>query len=159
MLVILTGSELEKFTHESLKKQINAAAKDFHIEWGIEQNGGNIQMATLSRTFDIQFGDTEIHALEIDITNFMRAIEHMEIVHVKKDPSDETVKFTEEDVQFVESLLEDWNGESSEVPITGFMPVMCPFNHTRIAIGEFVVPAHVAKEMCELFLKAHSNGK
>ena len=60
-LVVLTGEELEKFTHKSLKKQIDTAAKDFHIEWGVEQNGGNIQIATLSRTFDVSFGDTEIH--------------------------------------------------------------------------------------------------
>lgn len=158
-LVVLTGEELEKFTHKSLKKQIDAAAKDFHIEWGVEQNGGNIQIATLSRTFDVSFGDTEIHAMEIDITNFMRAIEHMEIVHTKKDPDDKTVTFTEEDIQFVEALFDDWDGKESSVSITGFVPVMKPSNYTRIIMGEFFIPEHVAREMCKLFLKEYAHAK
>ena len=157
MLVVLTGSELEKFTHESLKKQIDAAAKDFHVEWGVEQNGGNIQIATLSRTFDVSFGDTEIHAMEIDIANFMRAIEHMHIECDKKKPDDETVTFTEEDIQFVEALFDDWDGKESSVSITGFVPVMKPFDYTRIVIGEFFIPERVAKEMCRLFLKEYYN--
>lgn len=153
LLVILTGKEIEKFSNKSLKKQIDAAAKDLKIEWTTEKNG-SITMALISRIQKTSFGDNEIHELEIAASNFMSFIEKMEI----KETKPETKSITEDDINFVEALLEDWDGQESDAPIVGFMPVMAPSNWTRVVIGELTVPKHVAKEMCELFLKTHKHG-
>ena len=159
LLVVLTGSELDKFTSESLKKRIDAAAKDFHLDWDIEDHG-NIKIALISRTFEGVFGDDEIHQLEIAASNFMTAVEHMDVT--TKDPEDQPTSsqsnISEDDINFVEALLEDWDGQDSDAPIVGFMPIMAPSEYSRVMIGGFTIPNRVAKEMCQLFIKAHKHG-
>lgn len=160
-LTVLTGDEHEKLNTKALRAKINLAAKDCKLQWGLESNG-NINMLLTSRIMDNTFGDMEMHDLDMATTTFMGAIDAMDIPCDKvQDPPapEDKVRIDEDDIQFIEGLLDDWDGKDSNVSITGFAPVMKPSNYTRIIMGEFFIPEHVAREMCRLFLKEYAHGK
>lgn len=164
-LTVLTGDEHEKLNTKALRARINSAAKGCNLQWGLESNG-NIDMLLTSRIMDNVFGDTEMHDLDMATTTFMSAIDAMDIPPVptfdeaQGSPAPEgKIRIDEDDIHFIEGLLDDWDGKDSNVSITGFAPVMKPSNYTRIIMGEFFIPEHVAREMCRLFLKEYAHAK
>lgn len=149
IIIPLSPSEQSKLECKDLENRIDAIAKDMHIDWAIEISG-NIATVAISQTFGKVVGDKEGHELEILATNFMRAIEHLEL---QKSPA---TRDSNEDTNcdIIKKMLDEWDDE--DAPIAGFT-TMCEIL-PGIAVPCGKIPRDVAKEMCMCYLKLHNNG-
>ena len=63
---------------KELRKSIDNLAKDLHVNWSIESNG-NVHIICIERTTTDPIDDAKYHDLEIAATNFMSAIDKLEL--------------------------------------------------------------------------------
>ena len=106
--IVLTNSQYEKLTCDELAKRVDGLAKDFHVDWSIECNG-NVSVINITRTTTATIDDAFCHELEMDATNFMSAIDKMELSKPEPEcPSHDNADETDaENLAFVDSLIED----------------------------------------------------
>ena len=106
--IVLTNSQYEKLTCDELAKRVDGLAKDFHVDWSIECNG-NVSVINITRTTTATIDDAFCHELEMDATNFMSAIDKMELSKPEPEcPSHDNADETDaEKLAFVDSLIED----------------------------------------------------
>lgn len=153
---------------EELRKSIDNVAKDLRVNWSIEDNG-NIHIICIERITTEPIDDAKYHDLEIAATNFMSAIDKLELPEEKKEPecpsheSDDKVQDVEvernETLKFVEKLLNDMN---------------LPLDNGRHVYGAMIIDTtthpvlvgptcwgnisyDLLKEMCQLYIKAHDH--
>ena len=111
-LIVLTDSQYDKLTDEVLAERVDAIAKDYHIDWSIDETQ-NAHVINITRTTTNVVDDAFCHDLEIAATNFMSTIDKLE--YDKKEPEChdlENANLTEEKrktIDFVETLLDDIN--------------------------------------------------
>lgn len=149
IIIPLSPSEQSKLECKDLEHRIDAIAKDMHVDWAVEISG-NIATVAISKIFDKVVGDKEVHELEILATNFMRAIEHLEL---QKSLAPENKSKDETNYDVIKEMLEEWDDE--DAPIAGFTIM-------RMITPEIILPCgrisrNTAKEMCLSYLKVHSN--
>lgn len=94
---VLTDSEVKKFASKKLRNRINAAANDYHLQWAVECDNSTVLLTSRVAT---EFNAQDTHALEMDTTNFLAAIDKMEL----EEPEDNT---DNKDVEFVKEVLQD----------------------------------------------------
>ena len=159
VIVVLTDSQREKLENGKLREQIENLAKDMKLCWDVERRG-NISIAAVGRECGPVIGSEIMHQIEIDATNFMGAIDKLEIpaddiIHFDAEP-EEKKTYTDK-VEFVKQLLHDMNLPTDDI------------SHVRGALiidvtTDFICPELTAwgkmsydllKEMCELYIKAH----
>lgn len=149
-LIVLSESQYEKLTDDCFAKQIDAIAKDLHIDWAIDVTS-NANVLNITRTTANVIDDAFYHDLEIAATNFMSAIDKLELQKPEPEcPShEETNEEEEETIDFVKTLLEK----------------AIPNERIRINLMEMIVPGlyvpagsisrTLLGEMCQIYLKAH----
>ena len=158
ILIVLTGSQLQKLENKDLRSRIDGLAGNFHLDWAVETNG-NVHIAALSRMYGPVVGSEETHQIEIDATNFMSGIDKMELPLIEFDKTkEEDVQITKA-LEFVKEMLNDMN---------------LPSDDNRHIIGAMIVDTtthplfteptcwgrlshDTLKEMCELYIKAHDH--
>ena len=101
VISVLTDGEVKKFADKKLRKQINAAAKNYHLQWTIECDSATV---LLTWRVAMSFNAQDTHSLEMDTTNFLAAINKMEIEDEKVQDQDEE---RNEDVEFIKEVLKD----------------------------------------------------
>lgn len=150
VFVVLTGSQIARFNEKSLRKQINAMAKDFHLEWKLENNNNVIMCACIRKSEE--FSTTDIHNLEMDATDFTNKVREMEI------PGEEVEQTqNNEDYEFVKDLYDHFDGDDDHTPILG------AFLMTKVSIFGLMtkcgsISPDLLKEMLVCYLKVHANG-
>lgn len=78
VIVVLTDSQREKLENGQLREKIETIAKDMKLCWDVEKRG-NISIAAVGRECGPVIGSEIMHQIEIDATNFMGAIDKLEI--------------------------------------------------------------------------------
>lgn len=155
---------------EELRKGIDNLAKDLHVNWSIESNG-NVHIICIERTTTDPIDDAKYHDLEIAATNFMSAIDKMELPKEKDEPEcpshepdkvncDEEEKAQDaETLKFVKKLLNDMN-----LPLDDGRHVRGALIIDTTTHPIFAEPTcwgnmsyDLLKEMCELYIKTHEN--
>lgn len=94
---VLTDDEVKRFASKQLCKRINALANDYHLQWVIECDNSTV---LLTSRVAMEFNAQDTHALEMDTTNFLAAINKMEL----EEPEDNT---DNKDVEFVKEVLQE----------------------------------------------------
>lgn len=155
--IVLTDSLYEKLTCDELAKRVDGLAKDFHVDWSIECNG-NVSIINVTRTTTDIIDDAFCHKLEMDATNFMSAIDKLELPKPEHEcPSHENNEEMST-TDFVKELLYDLNRpEKDEEHVIGaqvlcYGPKECPL---PLPWGK--ISPDLLKEMCKLYLAAHEN--
>ena len=155
-LVVLTPTELEKLECKDLEKAINNIANDLHVKWSVEVGGDFIATATISKQFGPVVGDNQAHEIEIAATNFMRAVEHLELTKREKvnDDAKETIK---SQLEFAKEMLKDTWEETNECFEVSGACIMgssknIPFN---VSIGN--ISRELLRGMFEAFVKVHDH--
>lgn len=153
-LVVLTDSEREKLESKDLEKTIENIAKELHVDWAIEV-GGNVYIATISRTFGPVVGSAQEHEMEIAANNFMSAISELELP-VDKKVKDPEPSQLEGELNFCKKVLNDFDETEKEFGIVGAKllcgPENCPIQLPCGRIGR-----NLLRKMFESFIKVHSN--
>lgn len=98
---VLTDSEVKRFASKKLRKRINALANDYHLQWAVECDNSTV---LLTSRVAMEFNAQDTHSLEMDTTNFLAAINKMEIEDEKVQDQDEE---RNEDVEFIKEVLKD----------------------------------------------------
>lgn len=167
-LIVLTDSQHKKLVLyamgkrlaglEELRKSIDNLAKDLQINWSIEDSG-NIHIICIERTTTDPIDDAKYHDLEIAATNFMSAIDKLELPKTEPEcPSHEDSEEKTTSKQFVEKLLHDLELPKEDADHVIGASVLCigpkslPFPLPWGKLGYDTL-----KEMCELYLAAHEN--
>lgn len=158
-LIVLSESQYEKLTDDYFAKQIDAIAKDLHVDWAIDVTS-NANVLNITRTTANVIDDAFYHDLEIASTNFMSAIDKLEYkkpIDEAECPSHEEVnEEKEKTIDFVKELLHDINlpdeDENSVIggQILRYGPENFPF---PLPWGK--ISSELLKEMCELYLAKH----
>ena len=163
VLVILTKSQAEKLSNESLLKQLDNMAIDMAIEWAIEMSG-DYEILVISRTTFSNVEEEMLKDIEKTAHEFLSNVDKLELPKVLKEPecpSHEDANLTEEKretIDFVKTLLHDINlPEEDEDHVIGgqilcYGPKDIPF---PLQWGK--ISSNLLKEMCELYLAAHEN--
>lgn len=156
ILIVLTGSQLQKLENKDLRSRIDGLAGNFHLDWAVETNG-NVHIAALSRMCGPVVGSEETHQIEIDATNFMSGIDKMELPLIEFDKAEEDDMQAMKPLEFVKKLLSDMNLPSdNDRHVRGAMIVDTT---THLLFAAPTCWGNLAydtlKEMCELYIKAH----
>lgn len=156
--IVLTNSQYDKLTCDELAKRVDGIAKDFHVDWSIECNG-NVNIINITRTTTATIDDAFCHKLEMDATNFMSAIDKLELSKPEPEcPAHAVDSEEEQKLEFVKELLYDINlPDEDEEHVIGarilkYGPKNFPF---PLPWGK--ISSNLLKEMCELYLVAHEN--
>lgn len=158
-LIILTASQHEKLENEQLRQKIDNIAKDMRISSWVVENNGNVFVAAIGKEFESVIGSEEMHEVEIAATNFMGAIDKLEL---PTDPAEDDMKdpnlihFDDGELGFVKSLLADLNlPREHEDSIVGAQ-ILCYGPKNSPFFSRWGKMCHgTLKEMCELYIKAH----
>ena len=157
-IIIPIGSVTrEKFECDDLENRISNVCKDLNVDWAIEVET-DVAAVSVSRTFGPVIGDGDIHKLEIDATNFMGAIEKMQIPE-KKKPLPARDHTCEKNYEFIKMLVGTWEETEERAPTTGFAVLagVDVFGH-KVEMPCAHISEALAKELCMSYLKVHSNG-
>lgn len=160
--IVLTNSQYKKLTCDELAKRVDGLAKDFHVDWSVEGNE-NANIINISRTTTATIDDAFCHKLEMDATNFMSAIDKLELPKLEPEcPSHEDADEEEKaqdakTLEFVKTLLHDINLPSdNDSHVCGALVIdrtthpLCPE-----LTGWGHISYDLLKEMCELYLNNH----
>lgn len=147
VVAVLAETEVKKFASKKLRNRINATAKDFHLQWTIECDNSTV---LLTSRVAMEFNAQDTHALEMDTTNFLAAINKMEIEDEKIQ--DEDVPAPCKDVEFVKEVLQELEDGNcitlallSEIQL-GDSGIVLPYGN---------ISARLAKEMCKCFIEKY----
>ena len=156
VIIPLSPSEQAKLESKDLELSINTIAKDMRVDWAVELSG-NIATVAISQVFGKVVGDKESHELEIRATNFMRAIEHLELS--KPMPSEEA-KHNNDEYDFIKTLIDTWEATEKNAPTTGFAILAgVDILGLQAEMPCARIPGPLAKELCMSYLKVHSHDK
>lgn len=139
---VLTDSEVKKFASKELRKRINALANDYHLQWTVECDNTTV---LLTWRVAIEFNAQDTHSLEMDTTNFLAAINKMEL----KEPEDNTGN---KDVEFVKEVLQDLEDGDC---ITLALLSEIQLEDCGVVLPYGNISARLAKEMCKCFIEKH----
>lgn len=155
--IVLTNIQYDKLTCDELAKRVDGLAKDFHVDWSIECNG-NVNIINITRTTTDTIDDAFCHKLEMDATNFMSAIDKLELSKPEPEcPSHENAEEMTEK-RFIEQLLRDLNLPKEDEDHVIGAKIVCMGPCTIPWAVEWGKMTHsLLKEMCELYIKAHEN--
>lgn len=158
-LIVLSESQYEKLTDDYFAKQIDAIAKDLHVDWAIDVTS-NANVLNITRTTANVIDDAFYHDLEIAAANFMSAIDKLQYEKVLDEaecPSHEKANEEEEKtMDFVKTLLHDINlPEEDEDHVIGGKILRYGPKNIPFASQWGKISCELLKEMCELYLKAH----
>lgn len=165
-LIPINENQLKKFECEDLQKKIDTFAKEAGFKWHVET--GNLEtMSAVCKEIPSPVTDIEMHDLDMQHINFLKYIDVLEIpVETACDDKEnhDLIDFEEEgmekkNVEVIEKLLHDLN-----LPEDDNRRVLCATVIDATTIPILVEPTcwgHIChntlKEMCELYLKAHSH--
>ena len=157
--IVLTNSQYDKLTCDELAKRVDNLAKDYHVDWAIDCNK-NANIINITRTTTEVIDDAFCHQLEMDATNFMSAIDNMEMPKPEPEcPSHESDGEEETTTkQFVEKLLHDLELPKEDADHVIGARILCigpkslPFPLPWGKLGHDML-----QEMCKLYLAAHEN--
>lgn len=161
VIVVLTDSQREKLESGKLREQIENIAKDMKLCWDVEKRG-NISIAAVGRECGPVIGSEIMHQIEIDATNFMGAIDKLEIpaddiIHFDAEPEEKEI--CTDKVEFVKTLLHDMNLPSDDGShVRGALIIDTttqPFCPEITAWGK--MSYDLLKEMCELYIEKYGN--
>lgn len=152
VLIVLTGSQLQKLENKDLCSHIDLLAKDFHLDWAVETNG-NVHIAALSRMCGPVVGSEIIHQIEIDATNFMSAVDKLEL------PTDDVIHFDDNtELDFVKQLLTDLNlPKEDEDSVIGAQILCYGPKNIPFPLPWGKMSHNLLKEMCELYVEKYGN--
>lgn len=166
-LIILSDSQHKKLALyemgkrlaglEELRKSIDNLAKALHVNWSIENNE-NVYIICIERTTADSIDDAKYHDLEIAATNFMSAIDKLELPEEKKEPECPS-HASNDDLEFVKNLLNDLNLPlDDDSHVCGALIIDTtthPFCPELTGWGK--MSYNLLKEMCQLYIKAHDH--
>lgn len=138
---VLTDSEVKRFASKKLRKRINALANDYHLQWAVECDNSTV---LLTSRVAIEFNAQDTHSLEMDTTNFLAAINKMELEEEPKDNSDNN------DVEFVKEVLKDLeDGDCIALALLAEIG----FGDNSIVLPYGNLSKKLATEMCKYFIE------
>jgi len=108
VVFVLTDSQREKLESGKLRDKVDNIAMDMHICWSVETNK-NEALGLIGRECGPVLDSDTMHQIEIDATNFMSAIEKLELKETNEENSD-LIDFSsaEEDPNaFLKDILKD----------------------------------------------------
>lgn len=161
-LIILTASQREKLENEQLRQKIDNLAKDMRISSWVVENNGNVFIAAIGKEFESVIGSEEMHEVEIVATNFMGAIDKLEL---PTDPAEDDMKdpnlihFDDGiNLDFVKSLLADLNLPiEDEEHVIGAQILCYGPKNVPFPLPWGKMSYYTLKEMCELYIKEHDH--
>ena len=157
MIVPLGPNEAEKLENKSLRKQIDAITKDLNVEWAVEQSSSQL-CAIVSRMFGPVTGNKEEHDMEIAATNFMSAIEKLQIPGASKQDLIEFIdEHDEKDLEFAKKMLKDFDGEKSGIKTVGAL-VMGTIGDLPFVSNVGKISGRLLRKMFECYVNTHTNG-
>lgn len=156
VLQTLTNVQLEKFENHELYPKIEAAAKDFQLNWSIDVKG-NVATLVTSSTTSSNILKGRMVAVEKNSLNFKFAVEKMSVPEQLPVKKEEDLVKSVSDYDFIKTIVDTWD-ETDEFPQTVGFVIMassrdCPI--LRIPVG--FIPQKLAKELCESYLKVHND--
>ena len=159
-LAILTKSQAEKLSNESLLKQFDNMAIDMAIEWAIEMSG-DYEILVISRTTFSNVEEEMLKDIEKTAREFLSNVDKLELPKVLKEPECPSHESEEEEMtnkQFVEKLLHDLELPKENADHVIGAQILCigskslPFPLPWGKLGYDTL-----QEMCQLYLAAHEN--
>ena len=114
-IIILSQQQFDKLNDKRLASQIEAIAKDLHIDWDVnnkKEKSNNsdfvdVYILTCSRVTTQDIDDAYQHDLEMAADNFMSAVEKLQIDEPECPNHDNAAQVNSEKLAFVDSLIED----------------------------------------------------
>lgn len=137
---VLTDGEVKRFASKQLRKRINALANDYHLQWVVECDNSTV---LLTSRVAMEFNAQDTHSLEMDTTNFLAAINKMEL----EEPEDNTEN---KDVEFVKEVLQELeDGDCMALALLskielGDNSIVLPYGH---------LSKKLAIKMCKCFIE------
>jgi len=160
IMVVLTDDQLEKMESEELREKIDNIAKDMHISWHVEKSVTQ-PIGVVGRKFPTPLHSAEMHSLEIVATNFMSAIEKLELQPLIEFGNEEkqhleTLEFVKK-LSLVKKLLHDMNLPSDDDRHVRGALIVDKTTHPLVSGPTCwgMISHNLLKEMCELYLKEH----
>lgn len=137
---VLTDGEVKRFASKQLHKRINALANDYHLQWVVECDNSTV---LLTSRVAMEFNAQDTHSLEMDTTNFLAAINKMELEEPENNGGNDDVEFVKEVLQ----ELEDGDCMAlallSEIEL-GDNSIVLPYGH---------LSKKLAIEVCKCFIE------
>ena len=138
---VLTDSEVKRFASKKLRKRINTIANDYHLQWVVECDNSTV---LLTSRVAMEFNAQDTHSLEMDTTNFLAAINKMELEEEPKDNSDNN------DVEFVKEVLKDLeDGDCVALALLAEIG----FGDNSIILPYGNLSKKLATELCKCFIE------
>jgi len=145
---VLTDSEVKKFASKKLRNRINITAKDYHLQWVIECDSSTM---LLTSRVAMEFNAQDTHSLEMDTTNFLDAINKMEL---KDEKIQDEEKEKNKDVEFVKEVLQDLEDKDC-IALALLSEIKLGDNNIVLPYGN--ISAKLAKKLCECFIQANEH--
>ena len=156
VLQTLTNVQLEKFENHELYPKIEAAAKDFQLNWSIDVKG-NVATLVTSSTTSSSILKSRMVAVERNSLNFKFAVEKMSVPEQLPVKKEEDPEENMSDYDFVKMLVDTWDETDELLQTVGFVIIGSSKDRPRLRIPVGYIPQKLAKELCESYLKVHSN--
>ena len=163
VVIVLTDSQRKKLENGQLRETIDNIALDMHVCWSIEVNG-NTALGLVGRECGTVIDSDTMHQVEIAATNFMSAIDKLQIPEKKDEPS--LIDFDDNPgddkkvmahLEFVKLLLHDMDLPSdNDRHVRGALIIDTT---THPLVSEPTCWGHIGydllKEMCKLYINKY----
>lgn len=148
---VLTESQVKKFEDPKLCARINAAAKDFQLNWTITKSGNVRTLVTSSFTASSILIE-RVEMIEKNAEEFKNVVDKMNAL-AKDINTDDQFAY-----DFIKTMVDEWDETEDRAQTAGFVILAstseCP--DVRVPCG--CIPESLAKELCLSYLKVHANG-
>jgi hypothetical protein len=151
IVFVLTESQREKLESGKLREKIDHIALDMHVCWSVEVNG-NTTIGLIGRECWTVIDSDTMHQIEIDATNFMGAVDKLEL-----PVNEDVIHFDDStELDFVKQLLTDLNlPKEDEDSVIGAQILCYGPKNIPFPLPWGKMSSDLLKEMCELYIKAH----
>lgn len=150
---VLTESQVRKFEDPKLSARINAAAKDFQLNWTITKSGNVRTLVTSSFTASSILIE-RVEMIEKNAEEFKNVVDKMNALTRAKDINPNNSS----DYDFIKTMVDEWDETEGLAQTAGFVILASISERPDVCVPCGCIPESLAKELCLSYLKVHANG-